>query len=309
MCRDRPWLGVLGLDAAIDRRLPRPRERGITMVIDTGLGSVATADMLEIAAPHVDHWKLAFGTSALMPIHALRHKLELLTEHDILTYPGGTLLEAAIVQQHCRVYMRRARELGFRAVEISDGTISLTAERRHRMIDCAHDAGLVAITEVGKKDPAHQPEARELAEQALKDIEWGAAWVIVEARESGRGVGIYDETGALRGDFLEEIVRQLGDYTNRLIWEAPQKDQQAALVRRFGANVSLGNVAACEVLALEALRSGLRYETLSPIAEQEQAAGHWNPAVPELPEKPLVEQPSAQPLADLFTARGASSHG
>jgi phosphosulfolactate synthase len=297
---DRPWLGVLGLDAAIDRRLQRPRQRGITMVIDTGLGQIATADILEIAAPHVDHWKFAFGTSALMPVQALRHKLELLAAHGLLTYPGGTLLEAAIVQQHCRVYMRRARELGFQAVEISDGTIDLPADRRRRVIDCARDAGLVAITEVGKKDPTRQPEAGELAEQALKDLEWGAAWVIVEARESGRGIGIYDDVGALKGGFLEEIAGLLGDRTDRLIWEAPQKDQQAALVRRFGANVSLGNVTAREALALEALRSGLRYETLSRIAECERATGQWDPALPE-----ALDGPSA----DAVAVREVSSHG
>jgi phosphosulfolactate synthase len=230
----------------------------------------------------------------------LRRKLELLAQHDLLTYPGGTLLEAAIVQQHCRVYMRRARELGFRAVEISDGTIDLPADRRRRVIACARDAGLVAITEVGKKDPKRQPEAAELAEQALKDIEWGAAWVIVEARESGRGIGIYDETGALKGDFLEEMARHLGDAIDRLIWEAPRKDQQAALVRRFGTNVSLGNIAAREALALEALRSGLRFETLSQIAERERATGQWNPTQAE-----PAEEPAAEPVA----VRTTTGHG
>jgi phosphosulfolactate synthase len=297
---ERPWLGVLALDAAIDRRLSRPRQRGITMIIDTGLGQLATDDFLEIAAPHVDHWKFAFGTSALMPVHLLRRKLERLAAHGLLTYPGGTLLEAAVVQQHCRVYMRRARELGFQAVEISDGTIDLSADRRRRVIDCARDAGLVAITEVGKKDPTRQPEASELAEQALKDLEWGAAWVIVEARESGRGIGIYDEAGALKRNFLEEIAALLGDRIDRLIWEAPQKDQQAALVRRFGANVSLGNVMPREALALEALRSGLRYETLAQIAQCERESGNWDPALPEAPD---------DSAPDAITIGEVSGHG
>lgn len=298
---DRPWLGVLGLDAAIDRRNTRPRQCGVTMVIDTGLGMTATSDLLAIAAPHVDHWKLAFGTSALMPIDALRRKLKLLAEHEVLTYPGGTLLEAAIVQQHCRVYMRRARELGFGAVEISDGTISLPADRRQRVIDCARDAGLIAITEVGKKDPAHQPEASELAEQALKDFERGAAWVIVEARESGREIGIYDQEGDVRDAFLADFERQVGALIERIVWEAPRKEQQAALVQRFGANVSLGNVAASEALALEALRSGLRYETLSLFAERQKATGKWNPSAVE----PAVVEPAVAPSrTDLLAARG-----
>lgn len=297
---ERPWRGVLALDAAIDRRIRKPRKCGITMVIDTGLGLNAMADIHAIAAPYIDHWKLAFGTSALMPAGVLHEKLEFLAERKVLTYPGGTLLEAAIVQQHCRVFMRRASELGFQAVEISDGTIDLSQDRRRRVIDCARNAGLVAITEVGKKDPEHQPEAGDLAEQALSDMEWGADWVIVEARESGRGIGIYDKAGELKRDFVEEIAWQVGDKIDRLIWEAPHKEQQAALVRRFGANVSLGNVAAREALALEALRSGLRYETLSSVADRRQAAGQWNPSLPE---------PADEPDADIMAEREVSGHG
>ena len=281
---DRPWQGVLALDAAADRREPRPRTRGVTMVIDTGIGCAAARDLLEIAAPHIDHWKFGFGTSAMIPRDVLVRKLALLAEHDVLALPGGTLLEAAIVQQHCRVYMRQARALGFGAVEISDGTIALSPERRRRVIDCARDAGLVPITEVGKKDPERQPGAAELAEQAALDFEWGAAWVVVEARESGRGIGIYDGDGEVRAGFLNEIAERLGDLTPRLIWEAPRKEQQAELVRRFGPNVSLGNVAVNEAVALAALRSGLRYETLSTIAALEYAAGQWHPAAVEAPE-------------------------
>lgn len=92
----------------------------------------------------------------------------------------------------------------------------------------------------------------------------------------------------------------MGKSTDRLIWEAPQKDQQAALVRRFGANVSLGNVAAREALALEALRSGLRYETLSQIVECERAAGQWDPAVLEAPDEPPATESAL---------REVSSHG
>ena len=92
--------------------------------------------------------------------------------------------------------MKRAAELGFGAAEISEGTIDLPGERRRRMIDCARNAGLQPITEVGRKDPARQLSAEELAAQVLQDLDWGASWVIVEGRESGQGVGIYDRCGA-----------------------------------------------------------------------------------------------------------------
>jgi phosphosulfolactate synthase len=282
---DRPWAGVWALDAALDQREGPPRRRGVTMVMDTGLGLTALHDLLDLADCHIDHWKLAFGTSALMARPVLERKLETLAERRILTFPGGTLLEAAIVQQHCRDFMRRARELGFTAVEISEGSIELPGDRRRRIVDCARNAGLVPITEVGRKDPDRQPSAGELVEQALLDLEWGAAWVIVEARESGQGIGIYDRGGQICGAFLDTVVQGMGDQVDRLIWETPLKAQQAALVRRFGPNVSLGNIAPNDVLALGALRMGLRFETLNPLALRKAAEGRWDPAAVE-PDRP-----------------------
>lgn len=275
---DSAWRGVWSLDAMIDRRLPRPRRLGVTMVIDTGLGLSAMTDILDLAGDHIDHWKFGFGTTALMPRTALEAKLALLRARNILAYPGGTLLEAAVVQEHCRVFMRRAAELGFTAAEISEGTIDLPPDRRRRMIDCARNAGLLPITEVGRKDPTRQPDARELGEQIMRDLEWGAAWVIIEGRESGKGVGIYDGRGDIRHSFLEDVIQLIGAASERLIWEAPERAQQAYLVCRFGANVSLGNIAPQECLALEALRCGLRYETFKPVASNLQEAGVWDPA-------------------------------
>ncbi len=273
-----PWRGVWGLDKAIDRRSRRPRKTGITMVIDTGLGAQATEDLLDVIGGHVDHWKFGFGTSALTPARVLARKIEALNSCDILTYPGGTMLEASIVQEHCRVYMSRAKELGFKAVEISEGTISLADGRRQRVIDCALSADLIAITEVGRKDPKNQQSPAEMADQALQDLDDGASWVIVEGRESGAGVGIYDEEGGIRQNLLDEITGRVGDKLEWLIWEAPQKAQQAELIRKLGVNVNLGNIDHDDCLALEALRSGLRFETFAPIAQISVQTGKWDPA-------------------------------
>ena len=276
-----PWEGVWSLDAIIRRRIRRPRSTGVTMVLDTGVGPAGLRDLLALAGDHIDHWKFGFGTSALMPLSILEQKLETLRQYDILTYPGGTLLEAAVVQEHCRVFMTRAAKLGFGAVEISEGTIDLPSERRRRMIDCARNAGLVPITEVGRKDPLRQPGADELAEQALLDLAWGASWVIVEGRESGRGIGIFDQEGEVRASFLTRITSLVGEAAARLIWEAPLRAQQAYLVRHFGANVSLGNIAPQHSLALEALRCGLRFETFEAVARHCADTGQWDPAQTE----------------------------
>ena len=260
-----------------DPRTDKPRRQGITMVNDTGRGLYETRDALSIAAHLTDMWKLGFGTSAFMEREVIREKLDFLNSNDVLTFPGGTLLEVALVEHHCRVYMHHAKRLGFRAVEISDGTISIPRFRRKNIIDCALNAGLVAITEVGKKDPKRQPTSEQLAAEALEDLEWGAEWVIVEGRESGLGIGIYDEHGHVEETEVDSITEIMGDKIDRLIWEAPLRSQQSFLIERFGSNVNIGNVECNEILALEALRNGLRFETLHAVTHDLLKTGRWDP--------------------------------
>lgn len=275
--RNNHWSDLTAIAGLQSERASAPRAKGMTMVIDTGLGVAATADLLETAGDYIDLWKLSFGTSVFVRPDVLDRKLKLINARGILTCPGGTLFEAAILQHHCRVFMTRAIDIGFTAVEISDGTIELPAFRRKLVIECALRAGLVAITEVGKKDPDAQPPIATLAEQALDDLRHGARWVIVEGRESGRSVGVYDTCGNVTEGAFETVARIMGDKIDRLIWEAPLKSQQTALIGRFGVNVGLGNIAPEAVLALEALRLGLRFETLKPIAEGMARRGEWVP--------------------------------
>ena len=247
------------------------------MVIDTGVGLGLLRDTLELAGHCIDHWKLSFGTSVFLTKQVLQRKLVLLAEHEVLTFPGGTLLEVALVERHCRDYMKHAKTLGFSAVEISDGTIPMPAFRRRNIIHCALEAGLVPITEVGKKDPRQQPSAEQMAEQALEDLEHGARWVVVEGRESGRAVGIYDAYGQVIDDAVATIGRIMGAATDRLVWEAPLKEQQAYLIRRFGTNVGLGNIHSDQVLAVESLRCRLRFETLRSVTDELVRSGAWDP--------------------------------
>ncbi len=258
-------------------REEKPRTIGTTMVMDVGKGITETKSILQTSSNYIDLWKLGFGTSVFFEKSLLQEKLELLKSYDILTFPGGTLLEVALLQHHCRVYMTHAKSLGFTAVEISDGTIPLPKFRRKKIIECALNAGLIPITEVGKKDPKRQPTSEEIAEEALQDLEWGAEWVIVEGRESGKGVGIFDESGKVEELYVERISEIMGTKINSLIWEAPLKNQQAYLIEKFGGNTGLGNIVPDQVLALEALRNGLRFDTLERVSSQLLRKGDWNP--------------------------------
>jgi phosphosulfolactate synthase len=258
-------------------RSAKPRKTGYTMVMDVGKGLIETQSILEMAGAYIDHWKFGFGTSVFVEKALLQQKLRLLAEHNILTFPGGTLLEVALLEHHCRVYMGQAKALGFQAVEISDGTLPIPRFRRRRIIECALNAGLIPITEVGKKDPKRQPTIDQIAEEVLEDLEWGAASVILEGRECGQGVGVYDDAGNVEDFEVERLVELLGSKIDAVIWEAPLKSQQAFFIEKFGVNVGLGNISPDQVLAVEALRNGLRFDTLNRVSDKLLRTGGWDP--------------------------------
>lgn len=176
-------------------------------------------------------------------------------------YPGGTFFEVAWLQGRLAEYLTACERLGFRLVEVSDGTVHLPAGERQAAIRAAAERGFQVITEVGKKDGEEELDPVAALRQIGLDLEAGAVKVIVEGRESGKGVGIFDRSGQVKSDDLEILTAGLAD-PDRLMWETPMKEQQQEMITRFGPNVNLGNIAPADVIALEALRRGLRGDTL-----------------------------------------------
>ncbi len=266
----KAWLNLLP-EFTQARPLTRPRCQGLTMVLDRCQGLRATEDLLGLTGDYIDQIKLSFGTSVFLDEDYLRRKIEMVRASHIDIYPGGTLMEVMLVQGVYPHYVKRAKALGFTAIEISDGTITMSRQVRDDAIKRALDAGLKVLTEVGKKDPAIHIPANQLCDQIAGDLAMGADKVIIEARESGTGIGIFDQNGVLRDDEIAAIVNCLGDSRGDIIWEAPRQRQQAALILRCGPNINLGNVKPRDVLGLEALRCGLRFETLRHFAPQLEA--------------------------------------
>ena len=253
------WEGVFEMPSP--GRSRKPRETGFTMVIDKGLGLARTQDLIDTAGDVVDNVKLSFGTSAFYGGDLLKKKNEMLKAADVECMPGGTFLEVSVWQGRYAEFLARAGELGFGTIEVSDGTIEMSAEVRKDCIKRALDAGFKVISEVGKKDPNEKIATSLMHEEIAADLEEGVYKVIVEAREAGKNVGIFDKDGKVKEDEVDEIVAGVAD-PDSLVWEAPIKNQQQALILRFGVNVNLGNIPPDDILALEALRQGLRGDTL-----------------------------------------------
>jgi len=217
--------------------------------------------MKKASGEYIDIIKLTFGTSAFYEREFLTEKIRLLTTAHIDVMPGGTFLEVALWKGAYEKYLERAKELGFSTIEISDGTIEMDLLTRKDTIRQALDMDFKVITEVGKKDPKEALPIALVHQLIREDLECGAFKVIIEAREAGKGVGIFDQAGKIKQDEVDNIIAGV-ENVDHLMWEAPIKNQQQELIIQFGNNINLGNVPAEEILALEALRQGLRGDTL-----------------------------------------------
>jgi phosphosulfolactate synthase len=229
-------------------------------VIDKGLSVAEVDGMLEVAGDCVDVVKLGWGTALVTG--NLRPKLDRYASHGIPVVLGGTLTEIAIRQGRVEGLVAWLRELGLSHVEISDGTLALERDVKRELI--ARLAGeFTVLSEVGSKDAQFIMAPYVWVEQIEGDLEAGAWKVIAEARESGNA-GIYRADGEVRTGLIDEIAHAIDP--GRLIFEAPQREQQVWLLKRFGTECNLGNIAPGDVLSVETLRLGLRSDTVEHFA-------------------------------------------
>jgi phosphosulfolactate synthase len=231
-----------------------PRSGGLTHVLDKGLGPRAWEDVLETSGVYIDVVKLGWGTAYVTP--NLRRKLEVLSGKPVVI--GGTFFEVVYVKDKVDEYKRWLTDLGLTHVEISDGTVEIPREEKLELIaDLARD--FTVLSEVGSKDSDVNFAPYLWVQWIKEELEAGAFKVITEARESGTS-GIFRQSGEVRSGLIDEIVHEVP--LNKLLFEAPQKEQQAWFIRHFGPDVNLGNIAAADVIPLETLRLGLRSDTM-----------------------------------------------
>ncbi len=229
-------------------------------MIDRGLSLAEVDGLLEVIGPSVDVVKLGWGTAVVTA--NLKPKLERYAAHGIPVVLGGTLTEIAIRQGRIEGLIGWLRELGLRHVEISDGTITLESEVKRELIErLARE--FVVFAEVGSKDADFIMAPYVWVEQIERDLDAGAWKVIAEARESGTA-GIFRANGEVRTGLIDEIVHSIDP--DKLIFDAPLQKQQVWLLKRFGTECNLGNIAPADVLSLETLRLGLRSDTVERFA-------------------------------------------
>lgn len=240
----------------LPERTVKPRESGLTHVLDKGYSLDQVRQFLEVAEAYVDIVKLGWGTAVVTP--NLKQKIELYQSFDIPVCFGGTFFEVCLRQGKFEEYLALVDDCGMTCVEISDGTVEMDEEDKLAILRKLSKRYKV-LSEVGSKDDAVVITPTRWVDSIKRELDAGAWKVITEGRESGT-VGIYRPSGDIKDGLLEEI-REAFD-TSQIIFEAPIKKQQAWFITQFGPNVNLGNIAPEEVISVETLRLGVRGDTL-----------------------------------------------
>jgi len=240
---------------SIPARSSKPREDGLTMVMDKGLSLRQTEDFIQMNGAQTDLVKFGFGTSVISPF--LKEKLKLYKDAGIKTYFGGTLFEAFVIRNQFDDYVRVLEKYEMELAEVSDGSITLEHAEK-----CDYIAELskrcTVLSEVGSKDANIIIPPYKWIELMQAELDAGSWKVIAEARESGT-VGIFRGSGEIRSGLIDEILTKIP--AEKILWEAPKKAQQVWFIKLLGTNVNLGNIAPEEVIPLETLRLGLRGDT------------------------------------------------
>jgi phosphosulfolactate synthase len=243
----------------IPNRTGQPRKSGLTVISDKGLSLAQAEEMLEGAAPYIDMVKLVYGTALVTP--NLSDKIKLYQSYNLPVYFGGLLFEAYLIRNQFRDYLKMMEDLNINHLEVSDGAINITHEQKCAYIREFSKVGTV-ISEIGSKDKdkEHITPPYQWIRLIKAELDAGSSYVIAEAKESGT-VGLYRDSGEVREGLVEEILTSVP--AEKMIWEAPEKDQQLYFIQLLGCNANLGNVNPPEVIALETMRIGLRSDSFN----------------------------------------------
>ena len=240
----------------IPKRPEKPRKKGLTMVMDKGLSTQEAEALVASSKDFIDIVKFGFGTALVSK--NLKSKIKLYKQNGIKVYLGGTLFEAFIIRDMFNDYCDFVTSLELDTVEISDGSIKMDHKQKCDYINILANKKITVFSEVGYKSSNKIMAPSKWIKLMQKEIEAGSWKVIAEARESGN-VGLYRSGGEVRSDLIEEILTKIPK--EKILWEAPKKQQQVFFIKLLGANVNLGNIGTNDVIPLECLRLGLRGDT------------------------------------------------
>lgn len=239
----------------IPERSEKPRNKGVTMMMDKGLSLIETEAFIQANAGLTDLVKFGFGTAYVTK--DLEKKLALYREANIRPYFGGTLFEVFYARGKFEDFVRMLDKYQLDLLEISDGSIIINHDEKCELIHRLSKERTV-LSEVGSKDSGILISPARWIKMMSKELSAGSWKVIAEGREAGN-VGVFRPNGTAHTFLINKIIAKVKP--EDILWEAPIKNQQVWFIKLFGAEVNLGNIAPNDLIPLECLRLGLRGDT------------------------------------------------
>jgi phosphosulfolactate synthase len=239
-----------------------PEIRAATSPFDPGYDAVTLAGHLEQSHHLMSILKISMACWMIANEDVTRQKIAVAEKYRVPTTTGGGPFEVAYVQGKLEQYLDLVADFGFNRIECGEGftDISLKAQE---IVKLANDRGLEVQFELGKKHAGAftQEVVEALISQGKRWLDAGAVQLVVEARESAKGVGLFDNEGNLNVGFADCFANKFGHSV--VMFEAPNKSSQFALLDHFGREVHLCNVRLEELLRVEIYRRGLHSDAFN----------------------------------------------
>jgi phosphosulfolactate synthase len=229
----------------------KPRNEGRTYIIDKLEG--LDKENLEVLAPFVDVVKIYGILPLLISEETLKKKIKFYHALNIEVSTGSTISEYMIAENVFEKFVGEAAKIGFDIMEVGENSSNLNFEHKKKITESILAKELDVQWKVGKKDPRHQPPLDVTLGKIEEAVKLGSDKVVLEANE-GTNVGIYDEKGFIRWNFVGALTAKFPPST--FIFEAPLESQQSALIAEFGQRVNLAEVRIEAASAVESQRRG-----------------------------------------------------
>lgn len=239
-----------------------------TSPFDPGYDPVTLEAHLAQSSHLISILKVSMACWIVAKEEATRQKIAAARKHRVATVTGGGPFEIAVAQNRLPAYMDLCANMGFTRIECGEGFTDLRMQAKD-VVNMAQQRSLDVQFELGKKHLGSftTDVVQQLIDQGKTWLDAGALELIVEARESARDVGLFDDEGNFNPGYAEQFVNSFGIET--VCFEAPNKPSQFALLNHFGSKVRLCNVRLEELLRVEIYRRGLHsdaflHENLRP---------------------------------------------
>jgi phosphosulfolactate synthase len=236
--------------------------RSTTSPFDPGYDALTLAGHLEQSHHLMSILKVSMACWMIANEDVTRQKIAMAKKYNVPTTTGGGPFEIAYVQGKLQQYLDLVADFGFTRIECGEGFTDISLDAKE-IVKMANDRGLEVQFELGKKHTGAftQDIIEALISQGKRWLDAGAIQLVVEARESAKGVGLFDDEGNLNVVFADRFADAFGHGV--IVFEAPNKPSQFALLDHFGSKVHLCNVRLEELLRVEIYRRGLHSDAFS----------------------------------------------